>query len=735
MNEFTAQFLLEARELTEQGSADLLALEQSPEQQAHLDGAFRAFHTLKGAAGIMEYAPMEQMLHGAEDLLQDIRSGGRRVTPELIDACLACIGQVVRWLDVIEQQGDLPASAESDAKRVARMLDEVANKADDQAEPDWADALVEWAKQAGNANGPLVTAIRYVPAPDALLRGEDPVALIAGLPGVVAIRLQPSAPWPPLAEMDPFASNLVIEALSQASLADIAQALGTRSGDMQIQSTGSPVQPGPKVSTEISRAIILAQRAFVQVARPTEAFAGALGSAARVVANVLVSEGRRDGVPAIEAAADKAILEGSPAAFIAALDALLGEGGDARAPAEAEPTGGRKESGQTSIRVDVRRIDAIVDLTGELLVVKNALAHWTRQATEGADLADVVAGLRTQHARLDRHVAELQRAVLDLRVLPLARVFGRFPLLVRETASRLGKQVAFRTEGDETDADKAVVEALFEPLLHVVRNAIDHGIELPDVRERAGKSRTATITMRGWREGDHVIIEVADDGRGIDPGVVRRLAVERGVVTSEALASMSDDDAVDLIFAPGFTTAAEVTDLSGRGVGMNAVRSAIGRLGGDVTLENRPGAGLVVRFTLPFTVMMTRVMTVEAGGQTFGLPFDAVQETVRAERSQIRPLGGGRAFVLRDLTVPVVNLAASLGLAEQGAGSADTTCLVVATAGGQRVGIEVDRPGEKLDLMLKPVEGVLAGMPAISGTSLMGDGRVLIVLDLGALVG
>jgi two-component system chemotaxis sensor kinase CheA len=217
--------------------------------------------------------------------------------------------------------------------------------------------------------------------------------------------------------------------------------------------------------------------------------------------------------------------------------------------------------------------------------------------------------------------------------------------------------------------------------------------------------------------------------------VIRKLAISRGVVAAEAVAALDDAEALELIFAPGFTTAATVTELSGRGVGMNAVRSAVERIGGDVSLANMPGQGLIVRLTLPFTVMMTRVMTVEVGGQVFGLPFDAVLETVRVPRAQIRPLGGGQALVLRDLTIPVLDLASGLELDVKHSARGEIACLVIASLAGQRVGIEIDRPGERLDLMLKPVEGLLAGMRAISGTSLLGDGRVLIVLDLGALFG
>jgi two-component system chemotaxis sensor kinase CheA len=450
----------------------------------------------------------------------------------------------------------------------------------------------------------------------------------------------------------------------------------------------------------------------------------------------LRSLGKDNDVAAIETAIVRAAGESNAQPMLDAitgvLQSLQQEGSATALPGAPES---RREAGAGAIRVDVEKVDAIVDLTGELLVVKNALAHLTRMAADGGDAATLAASLRTQTSRLDRHVTDLQRAVLDLRVLPLGRVFTRFPLLVRETATKLGKQVAFRSEGDDTVADKAVVEALFEPLLHVVRNAIDHGIEKPDVRIAAGKPATADILMRAWREGEHVLVEVSDDGRGVDTIVVRKLAISRGVAPAEAIAALDDAEALELIFAPGFTTASAVTELSGRGVGMNAVRSAIERIGGEVSLTNMPGQGLVVRFTLPFTVMMTRVMTVEAGGQVFGLPFDAVLETIRVPRAQIRPLGGGQAFVLRDLTIPVLDLASSLELDVKQSARGDIACLVIASLGGQRVGIEIDRPGERLDLMLKPVEGLLAGMKAISGTSLLGDGRVLIVLDLGALFG
>jgi two-component system chemotaxis sensor kinase CheA len=303
---------------------------------------------------------------------------------------------------------------------------------------------------------------------------------------------------------------------------------------------------------------------------------------------------------------------------------------------------------------------------------------------------------------------------------------------VREVAASLDKPVRFVTEGDDTEADKAVVEALFEPLLHVIRNALDHGVENASVRAAAGKPPIATLTLRAERRGEQVVIEVQDDGAGIDVARVRQVAAERGVATAEALAQLSDAQTIDLIFAAGFSTATEVTSVSGRGVGMDAVRAVIERLGGKVTVDSITARGSTIRFSLPFTVMMTRVMTVEAGGQVFGVPLDAVIETVRTGLDSIAPIGAARAFMLRNRTLPLLDLPQMLG-AQQTPPGGDVN-IVVVEAAGERMGLQVDRIGEPMDVMLKPMEGLLASAAGIAGTTLLGDGRVLLVLDLNDLV-
>jgi two-component system chemotaxis sensor kinase CheA len=726
MDEFLEQFLIESRELVEQASADLLALEQVPDEAQRLDSAFRAFHTLKGAAGIIEFHAMGRLLHGAEDLLSAVRAGHRPLTIDLVSLCLTSLDQVVRWLDAIEEAGEPPPDAEIAADRLAARFpaSEVpgapASAATGPLEPPpWIEPLL--ALHPATA-GTAATALRYIPAIDCFFRGEDPLALTAGVPGLLALRLAPRQPWPTLDGFDPFSCNLVIEALLSVDEAVVSDHLRAVSDQIQVHPLGAG--RGEALSPT-ARAILRAQIDLVLEAEG-EGFAGKLGSAGRVVAAVLAHAGL-DAVPLATAIADR-LAATDPEAFADALHRIL----DPRQIDGADDSGvagpSLQDAAVKALRVDVERIDAIINLTGELTVVKNALGHASRFAQDGGDPQVLAQMLKEQHGLLERLTVELQRSVVAIRILPLRHVFQRFSRLVREMSVTLGKSAKLVMEGETTEADKAVVEALFEPLLHVMRNALDHGVEDAAGRREAGKPEVAVISLRAAREGERVIVEVSDDGCGIDPARVREVAAERGLMSAEALAAVSDEDVVELIFAAGLSTADSVTSVSGRGVGMDAVRSAIGRLGGRVTIQTRKGQGTTIRFVLPFTVMMTRVMTVEAAGQMFGVPFEAVVETLQLSREAIWQIGAAEAFVLRGQTVPLINLGHTLGLTA-GPKSAAVNAVVTAV-GGRLSALQVDRFGERLDVMLKPMEGLLAGMHGVAGATLMGDGRVLIVLDL-----
>jgi len=384
-----------------------------------------------------------------------------------------------------------------------------------------------------------------------------------------------------------------------------------------------------------------------------------------------------------------------------------------------------------TLRVDAVRIDALVSLTGELTAAKNAIGHATKLAQEEGSSVALV--FKDRYAVLDRLVGELQRSVLAMRVLPLRHVFQRFPRLVREMSADLGKPATLVTEGDDTEADKVIVEMLFEPLMHVLRNAIDHGIENVTIRSAEGKPPKATIRLRAIRQGEHVVIEVSDDGRGIDVKRVREVALERNVISEDILGAMSDAEAMDLIFAPGFSTVAKVTALSGRGVGLDVVRTTVERLAGRVSVESRSGEGTTMRLTLPFSVMMTRVLTVESGGQMFGIPLDAIVETVRLDLDSIVPVGAAKAVVLRNKTIPLVELAGALNIQRNVSNETEAT-VVVARMEGQLGALRVDRLGEQMEVILKPLDGLLSGTQGVVGSTLLGDGSVLLVLDIAELL-
>ena len=727
MNEFIEQFVLESRELVQQATHDLLALEKTSTDKQRLDSAFRAFHTLKGGAGIVDFAAMEKAVHAAEDALAAARSGARPITAQTISDCLACLDQVVQWLDSMQGTGELPAQAAAQAIAIVERFGRSARESPDPVQErrpppgNWVSALLA---QHEDVRAQAATAIRYVPHADCFFRGEDPLARMAALPGLLCLDLEPSAPWPALDGLDPFACNLVISALTRASAAEAQTAFGDVMDQCDVQALVNETTEDERSPLRLARAIV-AEQICVLAEAGVESAGARTASAARVAGNVLRHLGKTGDADRIMHALRSTAGPNAQDLVRASIETAL----VSMSPAATLVSQGqvRTDAIMRTLRVDATRIDALVNLTGELTVAKNAIGHAVHLAQqEGSPLAPV---LKSRHAVLDRLVGELQRSVIGMRVLPLRYVFQRFPRLVREISADLGKPANLVTEGDETEADKVVVEMLFEPLLHLMRNALDHGVEDATVRAANGKPPVATIQLRALRQGEHVVVEVTDDGRGIDVMKVRQAARDRKVAAEEIITAMSDAEAIDLIFAPGFSTATEVSSVSGRGVGMDAVRTAVERLSGRVDIESRTGQGTTVRLTLPFSVLMTRVMTVEAGGQMFGIPLDAVVETVRISTDNIVPIGAGKAIVMRNRTMPLVELASALGITREQAGQADATVVITRTD-GHFAALQVDRLDDRMEVMLKPLDGLVSGTPGIAGSTLLGDGSVLLVLDL-----
>lgn len=407
-------------------------------------------------------------------------------------------------------------------------------------------------------------------------------------------------------------------------------------------------------------------------------------------------------------------------------------------PAETKPGDARPAEEARAptrmLRVEQSKVDALMNFVAELTVAKNGLAYLAQRVEEVSGSRQLGREIKEQHAVIDRIAQSLQVGVMAIRMMPVSQVFQRFPRLVRDISRKLGKEVTLVIQGEDTEADKNVLESLADPLIHMVRNSLDHGIETPEVRRAAGKPDHGTLRLAARQENDNVIIEVSDDGRGIDPQAVREKAVRSGLITAEQGAQMSPEELINLVFAAGFSTQEQVSDLSGRGVGMDVVRSAVRKAGGDVHLSSRVGAGTCVTVQLPLTMAVTRIVTIAVHGQLFGVVMESVVETVKVVPHQIHRIKQRETFVLRDAVIPLVRLADSLGLPDTDDTPPEEEAVMVVRVGRERVGIVVDGFRERLEVIVRPLDGLLTGLSGFSGTALLGDGRVLLVLNLPDLV-
>jgi two-component system chemotaxis sensor kinase CheA len=409
-------------------------------------------------------------------------------------------------------------------------------------------------------------------------------------------------------------------------------------------------------------------------------------------------------------------------------DAPAAEGGDA------DVKFGRRSEDQSSARslkVDQVKIDRLMNLIGEMVVAKNAIPYLANRAESVFGVRELSREIKAQYAVINRISEEMQDAIMQVRMMPVSFVFQRFPRLVRDTSRRLGKDVQLILEGQETAADKNIIESLGDPLVHIVRNSLDHGLEMPEVRRAAGKPATGTLKIVARQESDRVVIEISDDGKGIDPAVIKQKAYQKGLIDEATLERISDQEAINLVFAPGFSTAEVISDLSGRGVGMDVVRTAIERVNGSIALDSVKGQGTRIRLSLPLSMAVTNVMTISADGQVFGVPMDVVVETVRVPSASVRRIKQTLATVLRGKVVPLRPLNSLLGLASPPlTNDNDELAVLVVRVGEDTLGLLVDDFHETADIILKPLAGVLGGLKAYAGSALMGDGSVLMVLNV-----
>ena len=380
---------------------------------------------------------------------------------------------------------------------------------------------------------------------------------------------------------------------------------------------------------------------------------------------------------------------------------------------------------ETTVRVDTKRLDQIMNMVGELVLVRNRLISLGINSNDES--------MSKAIANLDVVTGDLQGAVMKTRMQPIKKVFGRFPRVVRDLARSLKKEITLELVGEETDLDKNLVEALADPLVHLVRNSVDHGIEMPDDRAAAGKPRMGTVQLSASQEGDHILLTIEDDGKGMDPEKLKEIAISRGVLDADAAARMSDVEAFNLIFAPGFSTKTEISDISGRGVGMDVVKTKINQLNGTVNIDSQLGKGTRLDIKVPLTLAILPTLMIVVGKQTFALPLGAVNEIINMDIKKTNTVDGQLTMIVRSKAIPLFFLGEWLIRGPKNI-DREKGHVVVVQIGTQQVGFVVDALIGQEEVVIKPLDALLQGTPGMAGATITSDGGIALILDIPSLL-
>lgn len=736
--ELMRDFLTESGELLDQLDQDLVTLETAPTDLDLLNRVFRALHTIKGSASFLALTNLVSVAHAAETCLNAARSGQLVVDRQAMDLLLAAVDTIKRQFDDIRAARDLTTP---DAALVARLT-----------------ALGE-----GMAAPP---APAPPPATSAAAAGATPTPAPApppdGTPHATPLSLPPGK-----ADLiDFFVSDLdgtleqverqVSRLVDDADRADAASAMGQLTESLLKTADFFEFTSMSRLVGAISRVAGLG--AALQADRAAEA-TKACRQAIDLLRRQSKGLGEKQLIDFPTGDLDNAIeallspVPPAPIAAAAANPAHETDAPHAADPAFAPPpaghgqtpapsagnaqTGGAAPAGanaENTIRVEVSRLETLLNLVGELVLQKNRVGATARQV-QAHNLG--TQAFREQVSEvsnaLDRVTSDLQVAVMKTRMQPLDKLFGRYPRLIRDLARKLNKQINLEIVGGETEVDKSVIEELGDPLVHLMRNSADHGIELPAERLAGGKPETGTIRLSASNAGGHVEIRIADDGKGLRREFIARKAVEKGLYTAEQVEAMSDAEVNRIIFAAGFSTAEKISDVSGRGVGMDVVRANIEKLKGTIELLSEPGRGCTVVVKIPLTVAIMSAMLVGVGPEVYAVPLSSIVEIVKPDRSQRGSIRERPVMRLRDTVLPLVDGAEVVGLppgpAQQPEGAGASFAVVMHQA-GKRLGLMVDRLIGQQEIVIKPLDGSTDRGGPVSGATVRDDGGVSLIVDV-----
>ena len=658
-------FLIEASEILEQLSEQLVDLEKRPNDRELLNAIFRGFHTVKGGAGFLSLTELVDACHGAENVFDTLRNGGRQVDSELMDVILQALDTINEMFGKVQNREPL-----------------------DPASPELLEAMHQLSKPASAAPP------------------SKPAAPVAPPPVVIP----PPAPQDAGGSIDDMSQDefdRLLDELHGPGKTPTAASSAPSDGDITDDEFEALLDQlhgqGKHASSGAAKAVVPMQQA------QSEADALIDDDEFERLLDELHGKGKAPTGPIETEANAEAEEQVAPVVKAQA--------------AAASSQASQQVQSETTVRVDTRTLDVIMNMVGELVLVRNRLVS-LGIASNDEEMSKAV-------SNLDVVTADLQGAVMKTRMQPIKKVFGRFPRVVRDLARSLKKEINLVMEGEDTDLDKNLVEALADPLVHLVRNSCDHGVEMPDARVKAGKSRVGTIRLSASQEGDHILLQIEDDGAGMDPEKLKSIAIKRGVIDAEYASRMSDTEAYNLIFAPGFSTKQEISDISGRGVGMDVVKTSITQLNGSVHIHSELGVGTRLEIKVPLTLAILPTLMVEVGQQTFALPLTSVNEIFHLDLTRAKMVDGQTTIIVRDKAIPLFYLQDWLVRgANRSSGRRDKGHVVIVQIGTQQVGFVVDNLIGQEEVVIKPLDKLLHGTPGMAGATITSDGGIALILDV-----
>ncbi|MCD9473307.1 chemotaxis protein CheA [Photobacterium phosphoreum] len=722
-------FLIEAGEILELLSEQLVELERRPDDGELLNAIFRGFHTVKGGAGFLSLGELVDACHGAENVFDLLRTGKRKVTSELMDVILEALDCInVMFAQVQAHQPlkraeqtlldqlhhySLPPSAVEVTVNASAEMTMVA------AEPSSVSSSSAIAADSIND----ITQDEFERLLDELHGiGNSPSSLSIPPSSVIVSSSSSSSSSMSMSVesndiTDDEFERLLDELHGSGNAPGAVDSLITTSAtDSTATSTATAMTPVTnKENLAVVNDDLMTDDEFENLLDELHG----LGRAPQVTITPAVetplSPPSNDPFAAINPHVPTHVAVSKVAVEPVNKPLLLAE--------KEKPKPKPKPQPETTVRVDTSTLDIIMNMVGELVLVRNRLVSLGLNTTD-EEMSKAV-------STLDVVTADLQGAVMKTRMQPIKKVFGRFPRVVRDLARSLNKEIVLEMEGEDTDLDKNLVEALADPLVHLVRNSVDHGIEMPAVREQAGKSPIGKVLLSASQEGDHIRLTIADDGSGMDANKLRQIAIDRGMMDSDAASRLSDNDAYNLIFAPGFSTKKEISDISGRGVGMDVVKTSINQLNGSIIIDSTLGKGTRIDIKVPLTLAILPTLMVGVAHQPFALPLASVNEIFHLDLTKTHTVDGQLTIIVREKAIPLFYLQDWLSKkAPVNKPHSSYGHVVIVQTGHQRVGFVVDSLIGQEEVVIKPLDKLLKGTPGMAGATITSDGHIALILDV-----